>query len=292
MLKLRTVYPYGLNDRIGDEYKPSQSHSFVGHRFPRLERNFDRLSRGNNRVGNNKLSPDSFLQLFKTNLRENLAQSMNLIRVSLSSMKKSHLKKVHNLVSDEISDKDTNFKFSQWYYVIIDIIESKLYKPPKDKPARGSCKSVCKVYFDNKGIELINLPRILRDNSLAETLPSTPTKFSIPMVAYKLQNPIGSEIFNFNKFVKNLDVDAFLGDENTLPCNCDNSPFVDTHHRHIVTGNLKIIRNNKLRKLLTKGPKYRECNNINWDKARDCIYSGIQDYIAKCGVQRMLCKKL
>ena len=34
---------------------------------------------------------------------------------------------------------------------------------------------------------------------------------------------------------------------------------------HVVTGNLSIIENRKLRKILGKGPSYREQNNINWD---------------------------
>ena len=45
-----------------------------------------------------------------------------------------------------------------------------------------------------------------------------------------------------------------------------NQNFV-THIKHIITGDLKIIENEKLRKLLTKGPNYRESRNINYSKA-------------------------
>ena len=34
---------------------------------------------------------------------------------------------------------------------------------------------------------------------------------------------------------------------------------------YVVTGNLSIVENRKLRKLLSKGPSCREKNNINWD---------------------------
>ena len=40
-----------------------------------------------------------------------------------------------------------------------------------------------------------------------------------------------------------------------------------THIKHIIIGDLKIIENEKLRKLLTKGPNYRESRNINYSKA-------------------------
>ena len=102
---------------------------------------------------------------------------------------------------------------------------------------------------------MINLSRILRDKSLKLTLPSTPNKFSPPMVTYKLSKSIASSIFNFKEFVENLDKDSYLNDKSILPCHCSNSPFVDPHHQHIVSGNLKIVTNNKLRKLLSKGPK-------------------------------------
>ena len=46
MLKLRTVYPYGLYDRIGDEFKDDHCHVQVGNKFPALSRSFPRVGRG------------------------------------------------------------------------------------------------------------------------------------------------------------------------------------------------------------------------------------------------------
>ena len=42
-----------------------------------------------------------------------------------------------------------------------------------------------------------------------------------------------------------------------------------------MTGNLGIIKNSKLRSLLSKGPKYREKERLNWNKVQSCIDSGI-----------------
>ena len=50
---------------------------------------------------------------------------------------------------------------------------------------------------------------------------------------------------------------------NNLPCSCTPSSFTDPNHGHIVTGDLRIVQNNTLRKLLCKGPKYREPVSIN-----------------------------
>ena len=66
-------------------------------------------------------------------------------------------------------------------------------------------------------------------------------------------------------FVNNIDLDLFLRNLDRLPCKCNNSPFADRHHKHIVTGDLRIIRNNVLRRLCIKGPKYRAVRPINLD---------------------------
>ena len=46
-----------------------------------------------------------------------------------------------------------------------------------------------------------------------------------------------------------------------------NSSFCDLHHKHKTTKYLKIIKNSKLRKLLTKNQNYREPQRINFSKA-------------------------
>ena len=65
---------------------------------------------------------------------------------------------------------------------------------------------------------MINLSPILRDKSLKETSPSTPTKFSVPMITYRLSKSIATTIFNVKKFVETLDIDAYLNDKLILPC--------------------------------------------------------------------------
>ena len=47
-----------------------------------------------------------------------------------------------------------------------------------------------------------------------------------------------------------------------MSCKCSTSPFVYTPAGHVVTGNLNIVKNKHVRKLLMKGPTYREQSNI------------------------------
>ena len=105
---------------------------------------------------------------------------------------------------------------------------------PKSK--KKPPQNVCSIFFQNKGVEFINIARMLCDPD-----------------------------------IYNLDLDLFLTNSDSIACKCNNSPFVDRHDKYIVTGDLRNIRNNVLRKLFIKGHKYREVRPINQEKAKRCI---------------------
>ena len=276
MLKLRTVFPYGLNDRVGDEYKNENADKNIGTKFKSLERNFERIGRGKSKGSSVKLTPQTFISDLNNMLNANLLDTANWIRITLSSMKRAFLRQCHDLLTTELNNQPPDFNFSPWYLQCLDAIESKLYRPPIPKTKKSPPENICKIIFENKGIEMINLPRILRDNSLASCLPSISSKFPTPMICYKLNDTIGKKILNFNKFVATLDVTSFVNDPTIVPCSCENSPYRDPYHGHVITGNLAIIKNNKLRKIFTKGPKYREPRKIDFLKAKACILDGIE----------------
>ena len=68
--------------------------------------------------------------------------------------------------------------------------------------------------------------------------------------------PLGSNIFNFNEIVNNLDMKVFLDDNFILPYDHTASFFADKDDNHIVILNLKTINNTSSSKLYSKGPKY------------------------------------
>ena len=53
-----------------------------------------------------------------------------------------------------------------------------------------------------------------------------------------------------------------------------------TPHGHVITGDLRVIENAKLRELVAKGPKYREPNRVNW-KATETMFLESIDLYAK-----------
>ena len=63
-------------------------------------------------------------------------------------------------------------------------------------------------------------------------------------------------------------------------CQCKKSKFLYEPHGHVITGDLRVIENAKLRELVAKGPKYRETNRVNW-KATETMFLESIDLYAK-----------
>ena len=274
---LRTAHPYGLNDRLGDDYMKDQDTSMIGSKFPPLKRSFQRVSRGINRKGNNNLNYLQFLSKLDTMLKENIKESLNFIRVALSTMKKAQLKLLGDHINDFLLNKPDDFPFVQWYSVALDIIDCRTYRIPATKPKRSPPTNILHLDFHNKGIEMVNLAAILNSADVINTIPSVAKKFTPPTVVYTLNPPISTSIFNFNKFVGSLNVANFMQDDSILPCQCANSSFSDINHGHIISGDLRLIKNNKLRKLFAKGPKYRESKFIDWDSVQANLLESVKN---------------
>ena len=70
----------------------------------------------------------------------------------------------------------------------------------------------------------------------------------------------------------NLNVSEYLFNPQT--CLCKESKFCYEPHGHVITGDLRVIGNVRLRELIAKGPKYREPNRMSL-KATETMFFGI-----------------
>ena len=64
------------------------------------------------------------------------------------------------------------------------------------------------IPFINKGIEFISLNSIFKDKSVTSAVPAYLKNTESPIICYKYNKSIRSTIFNFNKIVSDLDIDA------------------------------------------------------------------------------------
>ena len=139
MLKLRTVYRFGRNEKVGiceddKNVKRFKSDDGVGGKlFPSLPRLFqtDQPCRHVNRKGTSILIHKQFVISHNNYLKDDLRHKLNYIRVSLVSINKRQLKENVDRINDILNDQNSQFFFKKWYLMALDIIETKLFKPRK-----------------------------------------------------------------------------------------------------------------------------------------------------------------
>ena len=135
--------------------------------------------------------------------------------------------------------------------------------------------------FENKGVRFINIARILRDPEIVKSVSTSSVKFVGSVVAQKLTSCLSNKLFNFDNLVNVLDFYVFLTNPHSLPCKCNNSPFTDVHGKDIVTGDIRIIKNNVLKKHFIKEPIYREKKRLQiLIKAKYCILEDLDNCIS------------
>ena len=138
MHELRAIFPYGLDDRIVDEFRTDDKHINVAAQFSSLPRKHS----GKNHKGgknhkdgkNHKGVPCQFLKdlnhMLNTSMKDlNLLKDLNLsnfIRISIFSMKQSYLKITHELLNTKLCDCPPDFIFFIYDHQAIDLIESKI----------------------------------------------------------------------------------------------------------------------------------------------------------------------
>ena len=134
---------------------------------------------------------------------------------------------------------------------MLDIIDTKTYKFKQITP-KTTEKRIWIVRFHNKTLEAIRLPKIFNHPDIIKTLLyNLRGKDSIPIVTYKLGKTIRNNILNYKDAVNSIYVD----EEVSLSLNtdlCDSEKSSDPHHKHIIIVDLRILKNQKLRKLLTR----------------------------------------
>ena len=280
MKKLRTIYPYGLNEKARDkETDSSVIEPAIGKLFPPLPRNGNRSTRTRENRNNHssQISCREFFENLDNLIHEDIHNSFNEIRKILNLAKKKVLKEIafHILERDVFTFYENRF---QWYHYILDIIDTKFLKPSEVK-TKNPPKNVVTIKFVNKGIDDIHVQKIFRSPEVTSLLPEVlQNDEEIPTCTMKLDPPIRSKILNYRETVSSLRIvvdDKVSFVENLSSCDCENSEFCDPHHKHIVTGDLRIITNQKLRKLFSKGPNYREPKMLNYNKCKQSIETSL-----------------
>ena len=172
-----------------------------------------------------------------------------------------------------------------------------MLKPTPISASKSAPENVCTIRFINKGLEEIKISEIFRHTDSISSLPdSLQNKKVNPKVVMKLDSPIRNKIMNYEETVRSIqhmtegEISMTLNSESQsfFPCSCSESMYSDPHHGHVVTGDLRIIENAKLRKLFSKGPNYRENKTINYHKCMNEIVKSLDACASYMGAKYKL----
>ena len=156
----------------------------------------------------------------------------------------------------EIALESTNTDFSSAEYrvtsIILDISHYRLFKPVESDVLAEKPKHFMKIKFLHEGIDAINLPQLLRSQSVMDKILAYFKDKEPPIISYQYTNTVASKLFNFSSPLSNLDITNYLS--NPQHCQCNISKFYYERHSHVITGNLMVIENVKLRELVAKEP--------------------------------------
>ena len=117
---------------------------------------------------------------------------------------------------------------------ILELIDTNIHKVKEKRVPKKKPECIVKVYFDNKGIQMINLGRILRQPNVDLKLPNLGTSPSETLIiVYKLCPTICSIVFNYKETIQDLNTEEWM--KNNQSCDCSTNKFQDSHHKHVVT---------------------------------------------------------
>ena len=182
----------------------------------------------------------------------------------------------------ELALESSNFNYSSAEYrvtaIILNIANHRLFRPVRSDVPAEKPKHFIKIKFLNKAVDAINLAALLRSTSIIDKIPVYFRDKEPPIVSYEHTSTVASKILNFAPALSNLNVSEYLSNPQT--CQCKESKFCYEPHGHVITGDLRVIENARLRELVAEGPKYREPNRVKW-KATETMFSESIDLYAK-----------
>ena len=126
------------------------------------------------------------------------------------------------------------------------------------------------------GIDKVKLTAILHNKLVRSKVPIYFQEQDPPLVCCKYTNNISRSVFNYNQTHRNINLDDYRHASSS--CDCESSTFRYAPNGHVITGDLRIVRNRTLKRLLEKGPKYREQNIIDWHLNKKILITAIDDY--------------
>ena len=273
--KLRTAYPLGLNDKLqalgisGN----ATDRNFKDFNCFRIANLFDvkpKKNRGRRKAKKKgRVSFDDF-EPFKAELEDTFRNNKRLLEGVILKKKRIFLEKFVKSRFFSLLPKEICY-----------ILENRLDFTKKLRPSKKKIDSITwKLDFSHKVLDEVNIQSVFFTKEINKLLPNQLQNKNITRPVFSYGRTIGSKILNYNKCLREAQDLSYLDIEG-MECDCAQSDFVDSHHGHITTGNLDIIRSNRLKQLCSYGSKFREVPVFNKESMKKSFSKNVDDLIGK-----------
>lgn len=280
MVTLFTVYPYGLNDKVkgfGSVWSNEEANKNFNHHqafrsihvlIPKTRKRKRRLVTSGSfrdKTNNFFLEIGNSGNIGNTRLRYLLqSQSKRVLNTIVRDNRFNNVPQIIRLMLNKWRDNQLKEKIGHLFLKNTDIRK----------------RMFMKIRFENKWLEKVQFNSIFRKKEVKEQIPSSCQHLDPPIILYTYGRNIGSFILNYSKELKELNIESF-SDIEEMNCNCSQSTFCNPQFNHVVTGDLSIVGNLELRNLMSKGTKFRESPNPNFEKINNQIVQVIDEYVDK-----------
>lgn len=290
--ELNTIFPYGLNDRVYnkgilDSYSYVMDNTSTNlaiyelfNKVPSRRTNKGSRNRSSNSTNSiEEFHPALFMESLSKPNHPDTLYFINYVRSKIMGLNKVDTKSLFLHLTVSINEHNNNFlnyiscKCSEYLpFFARDIAFAKL----KVSYSPKSSHHYMVIEYCNKYVDCINLNKIIKNKSISTLFPThADHSMKTPKIAYKYNYTIRSKIVNYKNVIN----------QGITPtsCNCNqvDGNYIDVNSGHVFTGNLDIIDNMELQKLMKKGLNFREIPPPNKEITYNAVISGIDTYINK-----------
>lgn len=284
--ELRTLYPYGLNIRMGFR-NWDQAGCPSGLCFNSQKKKRAKTRKPFRYRMDRKHSPLTFSE-YITKVHNTVNPSECPTTVSTAEYKQinalTHSIPVQNITAYLIALKQCSVKegralhgltsFNKRLFILVEDMlltrlihiknhnnkkvnpnDTAMHQKPKDKEP----KRFWVVHYVNKLMAKIGLRKILQDQAVLKFLPDVAKNYIKTLhISWEYDDPLSLKLYNYNPTIRGLTWNDSMDNKHCL-CHLNKyRNFVDGHHKHVLTTDLSIIHNKDLRYLMSRGVKFRQ----------------------------------
>jgi hypothetical protein len=262
MKKMRTVYPYGLNDKMEGKQKGGGTRS-VEMLFVEDAKNRNKARKRGK--GKKKVEQVRAEEVYDLMMKEGISPGwQNRLRLAVYKLVQTEIRRLMQILEHTRRVKTTCK--TMVLHCVIDMLKTRGTKELKEVIKKEKPRVVWKLNYLSEGTSLIRIGRLLREKDAVNAVPAE-AETKAPVVVFEHTSTVRKELLNHKKALRELTEIDWNG-ERDGPCVCEK--YTNKKHKvlkHVITGEFEgMIKSAELRELLAKGSGHREPQPVDWER--------------------------